>query len=380
MAVYLDHNASAPLLPEARHAIGQTLDLTGNPSSVHGHGRALSSIIEKARDQVAKATGARRSQVVFTSSATESITQAIVGGVRALKIDEIITCAGEHSAVLNAAKSTGKPVIIIGLTEDGQVKLDELKAAITAADSKDHLALVAIQAVNNETGVIQPLTKVEILVGPTQHFLFVDAVQALGKQALNFDTDIADMMALSAHKIGGPAGVGALLVKSACDEVRLISGGGQEQGRRGGTPSTALIAGFGAAADRFPKAYSEAETNSLHQALEAGIKDICKRAVIFGVSADRVGNVTNFAIPDISASVILMGLDLDGISVSSGSACSSGRVAQSHVLKAMGIAADLDGAIRVSLGWSSTMEDVTAFLTSLAKVLGKQAKANGQAA
>ncbi len=379
--VYLDHNASTQLLDPARAAIVGGLDSTGNPSSVHGAGRRLRTLVEKARDQVAKAAGAERKHVVFTGSATEALTQAIAGGARALGFDAIIVSAGEHAATLKAAEMTGLPVSQTALTPDGRIDVAALEGAVAAASAAGHVALVAVHAVNNETGVIQPVAQIEALVGPTPHFLLVDAVQAFGKLELDFAARAADMMAISAHKVGGPAGVGALLVKPHCDVARLIPGGGQEQNRRGGTESAALIAGFGAAAEIFPSAYDATAIAGLTDALTRGVQSLAPEVVVFGANVDRMGNVVNFAMPGVKASVSMMGLDLEGVAVSSGSACSSGKVGRSHVLQAMGIDPDLaDCALRVSLGWPSTQDDVDRFLKAFEKVLGQHRKSSGRAA
>ena len=380
-AIYLDHNASSPLLPEARAAQIAALDLCGNPSSVHGHGRALRNLIETGRDQVASLAGADRQQVVFTGSATEAITQAIVGSARALGVDAIVISAGEHAAVSKAAEISGLPVRVAGLGPDGVIKIDEIAAMVAAADAAGQRLLVAIHAVNNETGVVQPIGRAEALVGPTPHYLFVDAVQALGKLPLDFQARATDMMAISAHKIGGPVGIGALLVKGHADVVRLIPGGGQEQGRRGGTESAALIAGFGAAASAFASRYDFGGVFDLAVRTSDGVRQLAPSAVIFGEQAERIGNVVDFAVPGLKSSVAMMGLDLLGLSVSSGSACSSGKVGPSHVLKAMGVSPELLGcALRVSLGWSSTLEDVTAFLAGFSDVLGRHSSRQGRAA
>ncbi|HTJ58465.1 MAG TPA: aminotransferase class V-fold PLP-dependent enzyme [Devosiaceae bacterium] len=380
-AIYLDHNASAPLLPEARAALMSALELAGSPSSVHGHGRALRNIIENGRDQVARLTGADRQQVVFTGSATEAITQAILGGMRAFGVDGIIITAGEHSAVSKAAEMAGVPVTVIGLNSAGQIRVEEIAVRLAQANAAGQRLLVAVHAVNNETGVVQPLGRIEALVGPSPHYLFVDAVQACGKLPLEFASRPTDMMAVSAHKIGGPVGVGALLVKSHADSVRLIPGGGQEQGRRGGTESAALIAGFGAAAEAFPQRYDGSAVAAQMSNLEAGVRSIDAGVVVFGRAAERLGNCSNFASPGLKASVAMMGLDLMGLSVSSGSACSSGKVGPSHVLAAMGVSPELaECALRVSLGWSSTQEDVAAFLSGFAEVLGRHHRRQGRAA
>ncbi len=369
-ATYLDHAASAPLLPEARDAMLNALALPGNPSSVHGNGRALRALIDDARTKVAKLAGATREQVVFTGSATEAITQAIVGGAKALGFEGVVVSAGCHTAVLKAAEATGLPVTQVGLDESGLVRVEQIAEAMARADAFGAKLLVAVELVNNETGVIQPVDRIEVLVGASPHFLFVDAVQALGKIDLEFASRAPDMMAVSAHKIGGPAGIGALLMKGHADQVRLIPGGGQETGRRGGTEATALIAGFGAAAESFPAIYAAAGVEDI---LATAVKDMVVLApdlVIFGGTADRIGSIVDFAVPGLKNSVAMMGLDLKGIAISSGSACSSGKVGPSHVLKAMGVPAELsEGAMRLSLGWNSTKADIEVFLDGFSEVL-----------
>ena len=375
-AIYLDHNAASPLLPEARAALVAALDLTGNASSVHGHGRALRNLIDTARAQVAALAGAERKQVVFTGSATEAITQAIVGGAKAFASTAVVISAGEHAAVSKAAEATGLPIITIGLLPNGGIDLDQL-AQVVAGDQGN--LLVALHWVNNETGVVQDIGRINALVGPTRHTLFIDAVQALGKLPLDFAVSAPDMMAVSGHKIGAPAGIGALLVKAHADTVRLIPGGGQEQGRRGGTEAAALIAAFGAAAAAIEARYQAADPARLISRLEADLKSAISDLVIFG--ANRLGNVSNFAVPGVKNATAMMGLDLAGISVSSGSACSSGKVGPSHVLAAMGVAPELaDCALRVSLGWNSTVDDVNAFVAGYQTVLARQRARQGQAA
>lgn len=370
-AIYLDHNAASPLLPEARAALIAALDLVGNPSSVHAQGRALRNLMDTARGQIAKAAGAERNQVVFTGSATEAITQAIIGGAKAFACDAIVLSAGEHAAVAKAAEATGLRTVVIGLKPDGCIDLDQLASILADAEVNGRNLLVALHWVNNETGVVQPMARINALVGPTRHTLFVDAVQAFGKLELDFAASAPDMMAISGHKIGAPAGIGALLVKSHADVVRLIPGGGQEQGRRGGTEPVALIAAFGAAAEAFSGRYAAAEVATQIARLEAGLLAMAPDAVVFG--GERLGNVSNFAVPGVKNATAMMGLDLAGLSVSSGSACSSGKVGASHVLAAMGIATELaDCALRVSLGWSSSSEDVDAFLAGYQSILTRQ--------
>jgi cysteine desulfurase len=369
---YLDHNASVPLLPEARDAVLKALELTGNPSSVHGHGRAARALVDESRAKVAKLAGAAREQVVFTASATEAITQAIVGGAKALGAEGVVVSAGCHTAALKAAEATGLPVTQVGLDENGYIRVEQIAEAMARADSFGAKLLVAVHLVNNETGVIQPVDRIEVLVGASPHFLFVDAVQALGKLELDFAGRAPDLMAVSAHKIGGPQGVGALLMKGHADQVRLIPGGGQETGRRGGTEAVALIAGFGAAADAFPARYHESNVSEILVNGVQSMRVLAPEMVVFGERAERIGNTLNFAIPGLKNSVAMMGLDLRGISVSSGSACSSGKVGPSHVLKAMGVPLELgECAMRLSVGWNSTEADIDAFLDALTEVLNR---------
>lgn len=376
--VYLDHNAASPLRPEARAALIAALDLTGNPSSVHGHGRALRNLIETGRQQVARLARAETRQVVFTGSATEAITQAIVGGARAFSTGAIALSAGEHAAVQKAAEATGLSVWTLGLDGHGRIDLDQLSALLARAEAENVTLLVAVHWINNETGVIQPIDRINAMVGPTRHTLFVDAVQAFGKLPLDFAASAPDMMAISGHKIGAPAGIGALLVKAHADVVRLIPGGGQEQGRRGGTESAALIAAFGAAAEA--SAYDRDAMTALTTHVEAGLGAFAPDAVIFGQGANRIGNVTNFAVPGLGNATAMMALDLMGLSVSSGSACSSGKVGASHVLAAMGVSKELANcALRVSFGWNSTMADAEAFLAGFETLLSRQ-KRDGRAA
>ncbi len=354
------------------------LDLTGNPSSVHQHGRSLRNLIETGRRQVARLAGAETHQVVFTGSATEAITQAIVGGAKNFSAGAIAASAGEHAAVLKAAEATGLPVWTIPLDGQGRIDLDQLAQLLARADAENITLLFALHWVNNETGVIQPMGRINALIGPTRHTLFIDAVQAYGKLPLDFAASPPDMMAISGHKIGAPAGIGALLVKGHADTVRLIPGGGQEQGRRGGTESAALIAAFGAAAEA--SLYNHDAMTTLTGSVEAGLKAVAPETVIFASEAERVGNVVNFAVPGISNATAMMSLDLMGLSVSSGSACSSGKVGASHVLAAMGIEKALaESALRVSFGWNSTGEDAQAFLAGFETILARHKRA-GQAA
>lgn len=380
MSVYLDHNASAPLLPRARAAMLAAFEMVGNPSSVHGPGRALRAVIDNGRDKVAKAAGAEAKQVVFTGSATEALTQAIVGGVKAFAIDRVIVCATDHAAALKAAEASGVSVRIVGVDDDGIIDLDALARYVETANAAGEKLLVAASWINNETGVVQPRAKLETLVGPTPHILVIDAVQAFGKRDLDFSASATDMVAISAHKIGGPAGIGALLVKGHADTVRLIPGGGQEQGRRGGTESAVLIAGFGAACEEFDEIFDADHVAALVTLFEDRLLAVAPDAVIFSRGAERVGTTINFAVPGIKNTVAMMSLDLAGIAVSSGSACSSGKVGRSHVLSAMGVSSDLsECGLRVSFGWSSTAEDIDAFFSAFETVLSRHRRSGAAA-
>lgn len=381
MRHYLDHNASAPLLPEARERVVAALDLVGNPSSVHGAGRAVRKAIDDARDAVAALAGAEAKQVVFTGSGTEAITQAIVGGVKAFGIDRVVVGATDHAAVLKAAQASGVSVRVLGVDQDGLIDLAGLAGMLEAADAAGETLLVALGWVNSETGIVQPRSRIEALVGPTRHMLMLDVVQGFGKLDLDFSACATDMMAISGHKIGAPAGVGALLVKGHADTVRLVPGGGQEQGRRGGTEPAALIAGFGAACAAFPERLAQASSAQLAEEFERRLRDCAPDAVIFGAGAERIGTTVNFAVRGLANTVAMMGLDLAGVAVSSGSACSSGKVGRSHVLSAMGIDPALsECGLRASFGWSSTQDDVEAFFKAFEIVLARHHARGGAAA
>lgn len=367
--VYLDHNASTPLMEAAHREMSAVMQMTGNPSSVHGEGRALQNVIEKARSLVAEMAGAKRSETVFTGSATEAITQAIVGGQRHFKFDRIILSAGEHMAVKSAAEMCDCSVETIGLNAEGYIDLSMLGLLLSQADVANEKVLVALHTVNGETGVIQPVDDIIDLVGPSTHMLFLDAVQALGKLNLDFSNRPIDMMAVSAHKIGGPAGIGALFVKEHCNEVRLIPGGGQELGRRGGTQSSILIAGFGGACSDVPHKFDRRFLSDLISRFEAGLRSFKPDAVIFGKYSNRIGTVSNFALPGISRETVLIGLDLKDISVSAGSACSSGKTSISPVLVSMGVEKSIaECALRLSVGWTSTNDDIDRAIDAIAKI------------
>lgn len=385
--VYLDHNATSPLRPEARAAMLDALDHAANPSSVHREGRAAHALIEMARDQVALLAGAQSRDVIFTSGGTEAsilaLTPALeVGGDRR-PFTQCLMSAVEHVCVLEGARFERNAVERIPVLPNGlvdQIWLAERLAAISAAGGR---ALVAVQAANNETGILQPIAAIAAIVHAHGGILHCDAVQVAGKMPIDQVTAGADMLALSAHKIGGPQGVGALVLRSGGIVIgdRMLRGGGQERGARSGTENVAGIAGFGAAASAVLKDLDgEAHRlGALRDAFENAIRDLAPDAVIFGVDMARLPNTVAFSVPGLTAETALMNFDLAGIALSSGSACSSGKVKRSHVLEAMGIAADMaKGVLRLSAGWTSSEADVIRFREVFERTLSKREKLIGR--
>jgi cysteine desulfurase len=352
-AVYMDYNATAPLRPEAAAAVAETMELTGNASSVHGFGRRLRGRIEDAREAVAALAGARPEDVIFTSGGTESNNLALRGSGR----ERILVSTGEHDSVLRAVPEA-EP---IPLKRDGRVALSRL-AVMLADDPRP--ALVSVMLANNETGVIQPVREVAALAREFGALVHCDAAQAAGKISVDMGALDVDFLSLSAHKLGGPQGVGALVAAEGVALVPLILGGGQERRRRAGTENAAGIAGFGAAAEAAGRGLDDfARLATLRDGLEAKLTDLAPETEVFGVAAPRLANTTCFAVPGMRAETQVMALDLAGVAVSAGSACSSGKVTPSHVLRAMGYGeAAAASAIRVSLGWESGLEDIERFL------------------
>lgn len=379
---YLDWNASAPLREEARAAAAAALDLTGNPSSVHGEGRTARRLIEQAREHVAALVGAEARNVILTSGGTEANTLALspaieIGSGKAAR-ERLLVSAIEHPSVLAGGRFAKEAIEAISVRADGAVDL----AALERMLARGGRALVSIMAANNETGVIQPIREAAEIVHRHGGVLHVDAVQAAGRIALDINAPGADLMTLSAHKIGGAKGAGALIKREEALHLAdpLIRGGGQERGARAGTENVAAIAAFGAAAAAV-KANLAAETRhmvALRGRLETGLRAITPEAVIFGADAERLPNTTLVAMPGAKAETLVIGFDLDGVAVSSGSACSSGKVAPSHVLAAMRVAPELArGAIRISTGATTTEVEIDRFLAvwqKLAKSLSNGVK------
>lgn len=365
MRAYLDHNATSPLRPEARDAMIAALDVCGNASSVHAEGRAARALIETAREDIARALGAIAPAVVFTSGGSESCNQAIRGA----GVDRIIVSAVEHPCVVEAARATGKPVSIAPVNGDGVIDLAALDSLLADGEGR---ALISVMLANNETGVIQPVRDVVALAQKHDALVHCDAVQAFGKIPVNCALLGVDLLSVSAHKLGGPQGVGALVIRDGLAVSPLIRGGGQELRRRAGTENVAAIAGFAAAV----KAAGETESDikALRNQVESAIAQGPGKVSVFGKGVERLPNTVCFALPGLAADTALIAFDLEGVAVSSGSACSSGKVAASHVLKAMGAAEDaVASAIRVSLGWNTTDEDVNRFIESWQRIAGRHA-------
>ena len=384
--VYLDWNATAPVRPEAREALATSLEITGNPSSVHGEGRAARALVEKAREQVAALVGADPRNVIFTSGGTEAnalaLTPFVEAGPEKRPFDRLLISAIEHPSVRAGGRFAQSQIEEIAVRRDGVVDLVALEQRLAELASAGLRPLVSIMAANNETGVIQPVAEAAKIVHRHGGLLHVDAVQAAGRMPLDINALGADLLTLSAHKFGGATGAGALIRHDEALHFAdpLIKGGGQERGARAGTENVAAIAAFGAAAVAV-KAKLAAEVRhmaALRDRLEAGLRATMPNAVIFGADAERLPNTTLVAKSGGKAETLVIGFDLDGIAVSSGSACSSGKVAPSHVLAAMGVPGELArGAIRVSTGPATTNAEIDRVLEvwqKLAKSLSNAMK------
>lgn len=376
--IYLDHNATSPLRPEAGQALASALSV-GNASSVHASGRSARRLIEESRDAVASLAGAEATNVAFTSGATEANASALWGAVHGAldqeaRLTRLFVSGLEHpsmraTAEAIAARVAGIRLATIPVLHDGQIDVEALRVLLREGKGR---ALVATMAVNNETGVVQPLEAIGKRVNDAGALWLVDAVQAAGKIAIDFAAWGADYLTLSAHKIGGLAGSGALIVKDGAPFAPMIAGGGQERARRAGTENVVGIATFGAAARAVAGLGDIARQSALRDRFERELSRRWPGVAIFGKASPRIGNTSNFAIPGTTAETAIPALDLDGICASSGAACSSGKVRASHVLTAMGVADALAaGAMRFSFGWSSQESDVDAALASLEKFVSR---------
>ena len=380
---YLDYNATAPLRADARKAALTAMETTGNPSSVHAEGRAARHIVEDARSEVARLAGVNSRCVTFVSGGTEAANAALNpqfgGGPNAPPLERLIVSAGEHACVLSGHRfPTAEEAPLL---PDGRIDLDWLEAACR----RPGRALVALQGANNETGVVQPVAEAAALVHAADGFLFCDAVQLAGRTPCDVATLGADALMLSAHKMGGLKGAGALITARAGVSLGapLVRGGGQERGYRAGTEAVAAIAGFGAAtrASLAETASEGARLVGLRDRLAEAVRSVAMDAVILSEAAPRLPNTVCFAAPGVEAATLMIALDLAGVAVSSGSACSSGKVAPSHVLAAMGVKPELArGAIRLSLGWASAEADVDRFAEAFRSVMARMRAARRGAA
>lgn len=380
---YFDWNATAPLRDEARAALVAALDLSGTASSVHNEGRAARAVVERARAQVAALVGAEPKSVVFTSGATEAnmlaLTPDLVVLGKSFTCDRLLVSAIEHASALSGGRFPASKVERVPVTPDGVVNLSALRDLLANGGRP----LVSVMHANNETGVIQPIAEIAAIVHEAGGILHVDAAQTAGR----IDCDIAmigvDMLTVSSHKLGGPQGAGALVLNGPQPASPLIKGGGQERGFRAGTENVAAIAGFGAAAEAAAGARQTdaARMAALRDTFEARLKADVPEAIVFGAQVQRLPNTSLVTVPGLKAETALIAFDLNGVAVSSGSACSSGKVTQSHVLAAMGVEPALAaGAIRVSLGWDTTEADLDMSLIAFNRVISSLLKRKAHAA
>lgn len=356
MSIYLDYNATAPVRPEARAAMLAALDIGANASSVHASGRAARALIEAAREDVAALVGGDAERLVFTSGGAEANTLAVTSAALA-GAKRLIIGATEHASVVEAAKATGMPIEPLPVNADGVSDLAWLTARLQAWDAADGAPFVALMMANNETGVIQPIAEVAALVHAAGGRLHVDAVAAAGKIAIDMVALGADTLALSAHKLGSAQGSGALLYGEGVALTRQIHGGGHERGFRAGTENLAGIAGFGAAA----KVCAAALTQASEGRDAAAARLAAAGAVVLGAGAPRTAGVLCLAAVGFPAHLQVMAMDLEGVMISAGSACSSGKVKPSGVLQAMGREDLAPFSIRASGGWGTTAEDWARF-------------------
>ncbi|RDJ12106.1 cysteine desulfurase family protein [Rhizobium grahamii] len=383
--LYLDWNATSPLHPNARDAVLRAMDLFGNPNSVHGEGRSVRAAIEQARRQVAVLAGADPAHVIFTSGATEAANMVLTPdfkmGRTPLAIGRLYYSAVEHPAVREGGRFPKEKTAEIPVTEAGVVDLDALAALLAAHDKSAGLPMAAVMLVNNETGIVQPIADIAKIVQAQGGLLVVDAVQAAGRLKLDINTLGADFMIVSSHKIGGPKGAGALVTRGEVLMPRpLIHGGGQEKGHRSGTENSLAVIGFGAAAEA---AVAEFETRNaaisvLRDRLESGMRGAAPDVIVYGAEGERVSNTTFFTLPGLKAETGQIAFDLEGVALSAGSACSSGKVGENHVLVAMGHDPKL-GALRISLGFATTEEEIDKAISVFAKIAARR-KPAGEAA
>jgi cysteine desulfurase len=389
--IYLDHNATSPLLARAREAMLATLDATANASSVHAPGRNARACVEEAREKVARLVGSKTAGIVFTAGGSEANALALRGAVAGAlaaedRITRIFVSAVEHESVRANARALSESVAGVRLTEFpvrpcGSVDVDAFRLQLMQGKGR---VFVSIMAANNETGIVQPIESVISAVRKEcgdDALIHIDAAQFAGRLPISFDALGVDYMTVSAHKFGGPQGVGALIMRESAP-LAPFSVGAQEMGRRGGTENVAAIAGFGAAAEEVLAGAENVERlRGLRDRFEAKLRELAPDTVVFGEKTERLPNTSNFAVPGLAAETALIALDLDGIALSSGAACSSGKVRPSHVLAAMGVDETLARCgLRISLGPSNREEDVDAALHALKRLVERKSVLNVAAA
>lgn len=381
--IYLDHNATTPLRPEARDAIDHALDMAGNASSVHAEGRGVRALVERAREQVARLVCADPKSVIFTSGGTEANVTALSPRNVNPDTPEKVVCfmtGIEHPSVATGGRFPAEAIRTVPVTSDGVIDVALLDREINAHVEQAGAGtfMVTLMRANNETGALQPVSQVAQLVREHGGFLHCDAIQAAGKEPVDIGELGAHITTISAHKLGGPQGVGALVLGEGMSSLPhpLISGGGQELRARSGTENVSGIAGFGAAAESAQRDLDRtSELARLRDRLEAGIAAHAPDAVFYSQAVERLPNTSNFAVPGLKAETLVIALDLAGIAVSAGSACSSGKVDHSPVLSAMRADPDVaSGAIRVSLGWNSRAEDVDRFIAAWTQIYDQHTK------
>ena len=370
--IYLDNNATAPLRTEARDIMLTVLTECGNPSSIHSLGRDAQARISLARDQVAILVGAEANNVLFTSSCSEAnmhvLSPHYKKGADLINFDKLLVGATEHPSVLSGGRFDSNAIEKLPVNENGLIDCEYLTQILKKYHNDGLQTLVSIMFANNETGVIQPIARIGEITKEFNCCFHVDATQIIGRKKIVLASLNCDMLTMSAHKLGGPLGVGAIVfAEKHLRPSPLIKGGGQESHNRAGTENVAAICGFGAVAEKiFDNFQEQEEVNNLRDYLEQEMKLIAPELIIFGDKVQRIGNTSCFSMPGIKAETAVIAFDLEGVAISSGSACSSGKVSESHVLKAMNVPANLvQSALRVSLGWANKQEDIERFLKKM---------------
>ena len=381
----MDWNATAPLLPAVRDVLVSALDLAGYPSSVHREGRAARAAVEGARREVAALVGAEAAHVTFTSGATEAANLVLTPDFRMgrapVRYGHLYVSAIEHPAFREGGRFGKADVTEIPVTSAGVIDLAALQTLLSSHDASAGLPMVACMLVNNETGILQPVAEAARLVHAAGGLMVIDAVQAAGRVPLDINALDADFLVVSSHKLGGPKGAGALISRGEVMMPKpLIHGGGQEKGHRSGTENTLSVIGFGAAAAVAAKnlEVEAARLAALRARLEDGMRVSAPDVIIHGEDVARVGNTTFFTLPGLKAETGQIAFDIEGIALSAGSACSSGKVGESHVLTAMGRDPKL-GALRISLGHATDEADIERTLAAFTKIAGRR-RLSGQAA